>query len=921
MLSFGALASKVFGSSNDRKIKKYGPIVAKINALEAETEALSDEALRARTEEFRARVRDGADLDDLIPEAFATVREASKRTLGQRHFDMQLIGGMVLHEGRIAEMKTGEGKTLVATLPVYLNALAGRGVHVVTVNDYLARRDAAWMGAIYKFLGLTVGCIVHELSDPERRAQYACDVTYGTNNEFGFDYLRDNMKYAVTEMVQRGHVFAIVDEVDSILIDEARTPLIISGPLDDRSELYNTIDTFLPKIEPGDYELDEKTRVVTLTEEGNEKVEQMLSEAGLLKGESLYDIENVTVVHHVQQALRAHTLFQRDRDYIVKNNEVIIIDEFTGRMMQGRRYSEGLHQALEAKEHVAIQPENQTFATITFQNYFRLYEKLAGMTGTAATEADEFMETYGLDVVEVPTNMDMIRADEDDEVYRTAQEKYRAIIKLIEEAQKRGQPMLVGTVSIEKSEILAAMLKKEGVPHQVLNARYHEQEAHIIAQAGVPGAVTIATNMAGRGTDIQLGGNPDMLLEDWLAEERKKGAEPQADAIAKKRAEIAAEVAVKKKKALDAGGLYVVGTERHESRRIDNQLRGRSGRQGDPGRSRFFLSLEDDLMRIFGSERMDGMLKALGLKEDEAIVHPWINKALEKAQAKVEARNFDIRKNLLKYDNVMNDQRKAIFEQRRELLGDADLNETVAEMRHQVIDDLMATHIPENSYPEQWDIDGLTEAVKGIFDFDAPIADWAAEEGIGNAELHERLLKAADERTAKKAADIGPQIMRQIERAVLLQTLDNLWREHLVTLEHLRQVIGLRGYGQRDPLNEYKSESFTLFEHMLARLREAVTGQLAHVELAKPDEVPPLEGAELPPMEAHHADPVTGEDEFALESANAGGNGKGAAKPARARKSSDVNPADPATWGKVQRNAVCPCGSGKKFKHCHGAYS
>ncbi|MGE3529653.1 MAG: preprotein translocase subunit SecA, partial [Methyloceanibacter sp.] len=716
MLSFGALASKVFGSANDRKLKKYGPLVAQINALEAETEALSDEALRARTDEFRARLRDGANLDDLLPEAFATVREAARRTLGQRHFDVQLIGGMVLHEGRIAEMKTGEGKTLVATLPVYLNALAGRGVHVVTVNDYLARRDAAWMGAIYKFLGLTVGCIVHELSDPQRRDQYACDVTYGTNNEFGFDYLRDNMKYAAGEMVQRGHVFAIVDEVDSILIDEARTPLIISGPLDDRSELYNTIDTFIPKLETGDFELDEKTRSVTLTEAGNERVERMLSEAGLLKGESLYDIDNVTVVHHVQQALRAHTLFQRDRDYIVKNDDVVIIDEFTGRMMQGRRYSEGLHQALEAKEHVSIQPENQTFATITFQNYFRLYEKLGGMTGTAATEADEFMETYGLDVVEVPTNVTMIRDDEDDEVYRTAQEKYRAIIKLIKDARQRGQPMLVGTVSIEKSEILSGMLKKENVPHQVLNARYHEQEAHIIAQAGVPGAITIATNMAGRGTDIQLGGNPDMLLEDWVAEEKKKGAEPDAGAIAKKRAEIMASVAKKKKEALDAGGLYVVGTERHESRRIDNQLRGRSGRQGDPGRSRFFLSLEDDLMRIFGSERMDGMLKALGLKEDEAIVHPWINKALEKAQAKVEARNFDIRKNLLKFDNVMNDQRKAIFEQRRELLGDADLNETVTEMRHQVVDDLIAAHIPEKSYPEQWDIAGLGEAVKGVFD-------------------------------------------------------------------------------------------------------------------------------------------------------------------------------------------------------------
>ena len=921
MLSFGAIASKVFGSSNERKLKKYDPIVAKINALEPEIAALSDEALRARTDDFRVRVRAGTALDDLIPEAFATVREAAKRTLGQRHFDVQMVGGMVLHEGRIAEMKTGEGKTLVATLAVYLNALAGRGVHVVTVNDYLAKRDAAWMGAIYKFLGLTVCCIVHDLSDPQRREQYACDVTYGTNNEFGFDYLRDNMKYASTEMVQRGHVFAIVDEVDSILIDEARTPLIISGPLDDRSELYNTIDTFVPKLEAADFELDEKTRVVTLTEAGNEKVEQMLGEAGLLKGESLYDIENVTVVHHVQQALRAHKLFQRDRDYIVKNDEVMIIDEFTGRMMPGRRYSEGMHQALEAKEHVAIQPENQTFATITFQNYFRLYEKLAGMTGTAATEADEFIETYGIDVVEVPTNVDMIRADEDDEVYRTAQEKYRAIIALIKEAQKRGQPMLVGTVSIEKSEILAGMLKKENVPHQVLNARYHEQEAHIIAQAGVPGAITIATNMAGRGTDIQLGGNPDMLLEDWLAGEKEKDGEPAPETIAKKRSEIAAEVAKKKRTALEAGGLYVVGTERHESRRIDNQLRGRSGRQGDPGRSRFFLSLEDDLMRIFGSQRMDGMLQTLGLKEDEAIVHPWINKALEKAQAKVEARNFDIRKNLLKYDNVMNDQRKAIFEQRLELLSDADLSETVADMRHQVIDDLVATHIPEKSYPEQWDIAGLTEATKGIFDVDLPLADWAAEEGIGDAELHERLIKAADERTAKKAADIGPQILRQIERAVLLQTLDNLWREHLVTLDHLRQVVGLRGYGQRDPLNEYKSESFTLFEHMLARLREAVTGQLAHVELARQDEVPPLEGAELPPMEAHHTNPITGEDEFALETANAGGNGRGAAKPARARKATGANPADPSTWGKVQRNALCPCGSGKKYKHCHGTFS
>jgi preprotein translocase subunit SecA len=921
MLSFGALASKVFGSSNDRKLKKYPSLVAAINQLEPQVAALSDEDLRARTDAFRARVKEGTLLEDLTPEAFATVREAAKRTIGQRHFDVQLMGGMVLHEGRISEMKTGEGKTLVATLPVYLNALTGRGVHVVTVNDYLAKRDAAWMGAIYKFLGLTVGCIVHELNDDQRRVQYAADVTYGTNNEFGFDYLRDNMKYSIAEMVQRGHYYAIVDEVDSILIDEARTPLIISGPLDDRSELYNTIDRFIPKLEKGDYELDEKTRVVTLTEAGNERVERMLSEAGLLKGGSLYDIDNVSVVHHVQQGLRAHTLFQRDRDYIVKDDEVIIIDEFTGRMMQGRRYSEGLHQALEAKEHVTIQPENQTLASITFQNYFRLYEKLAGMTGTAVTEADEFMDIYDLDVVEVPTNMPMIRDDEDDEVYRTAQEKYRAIINLIKDARKRGQPMLVGTTSIEKSEILSELLKKDKVPHQVLNARYHEQEAHIIAQAGVPGAVTIATNMAGRGTDIQLGGNPDMRLEDWVAAVKGNGKEPTPEQISAKREEIKADIAKRKQQALEAGGLYVIGTERHESRRIDNQLRGRSGRQGDPGRSRFFLSLEDDLMRIFGSQRMDGMLQALGLKEDEAIIHPWINKALEKAQAKVEARNFDIRKNLLKYDNVMNDQRKAIFEQRLELMTDADLGETIGDMRRQVIDDFIEKHIPEKSFVEQWDVDGLKEDMRGIFDLDLPIADWAQEEGIGEAEVRERLVRTADEKAAKKAADFGLQIMRQIEKAVLLQTLDHLWREHLVTMEHLRQVIGLRGYGQRDPLNEYKSESFTLFEHVLARLREAVTGQLMHVELSRQEDVPPLDAAELPPMEVHHLDPTTGEDEFVLEAAGAGGAALGNVGSARTRKAAQgPNPADPSTWGKVQRNALCPCGSGKKYKHCHGAY-
>ncbi|MHA1517701.1 MAG: preprotein translocase subunit SecA [Alphaproteobacteria bacterium] len=924
MLSFGSLATKVFGSGNDRKLKKYAGAVEAINALEPETEALTDEQLRSRTDEFRKRLADGETLDDLLPEAFATVREAAKRTLSQRHFDVQLIGGMVLHEGRIAEMKTGEGKTLVATLPVYLNALAGRGVHVVTVNDYLAKRDANWMGAIYKFLGLTVGTIEHELNDEQRKAQYACDVTYGTNNEYGFDYLRDNMKYAAEEMVQRGHYFAIVDEVDSILIDEARTPLIISGPLDDRSDFYTTIDVFIPKLVEEDYELDEKTRSVTLTEAGNEHVEQLLKEAGLLKGDSLYDVENVSVVHHVQQALRAHKLFLRDRDYIVKNDEVVIIDEFTGRMMSGRRYSEGLHQALEAKEHVAIQPENQTLATITFQNYFRLYDKLAGMTGTAATEADEFMDIYGLDVVEVPTNREMVRNDEDDEVYRTANEKYRAIIDLIKDAKKRGQPMLVGTTSIEKSEVLSELLKNDKVVHKVLNARYHEQEAHIIAQAGVPGAVTIATNMAGRGTDIQLGGNAEMRLEDWLADQKEKGKEPTPAEVEKERNEIAEDVDKKKRQALEAGGLFVIGTERHESRRIDNQLRGRSGRQGDPGRSRFFLSLEDDLMRIFGSERMDSMLQALGLKEGEAIVHPWINKALEKAQGKVEARNFDIRKNLLKFDNVMNDQRKAIFEQRIELLGDGDLNETVTEMRRSMVDDLVEQHIPEKSYVDQWDVDGLKEKVEHIFGLELPVNDWAAEEGIGEAEIHERLIKATDEAAAKKAAEFGPQMMRQLERAILLQTLDGLWREHLVTLEHLRQVIGLRGYGQRDPLNEFKGEGFALFEQLLARLRENVTGQLMHVELAKEAEVPPLEGAELPPMEAHHIDPNTGEDEFALEGAAAGPAGGGAAaKPARTRKAAApaMDPADPSTWGKVPRNSPCPCGSSKKYKHCHGAYS
>src|SRR5262252_7562108 len=739
----GAVARKIFGSANERRIRSYRPRVDAINNMEKELERLSDDALRARTEAFRKELAGGKELDDILVPAFATVREAAKRTLGQRHFDVQLIGGMVLHEGRIAEMKTGEGKTLVATLPVYLNALAGRGVHGVTVNDYLARRDAEWMGQIYQFLGLTVGVIVHGLDDAQRKAAYDCDVTYGTNNELGFDYLRDNMKYRLEDMVQRGHIYAIVDEVDSILIDEARTPLIISGPLEDRSDFYNTIDAFIPKLDKVDYEMDEKQRTVNLTEVGMERMERMLKEADLLKSDSLYDVENVSTVHHVNQALRAHKLFQRDKDYIVRNGEVVIIDEFTGRMMPGRRYSEGLHQALEAKEHQTVQPENQTLASITFQNYFRMYEKLSGMTGTAMTEADEFMDIYGLEVIDVPTNMPMVRLDDDDEVYRTATEKYRAILTLIDDCKTRGQPVLVGTTSIEKSESLAEQLRKRGWEQHdfsdpnafaalysgdegaakakvfaILNARYHEQEAYIVAQAGVPGAITIATNMAGRGTDIQLGGNVDMRVRQELTD-----VTDEAERTRRSEA-IRSQVARLKEKALAAGGLYVLGTERHESRRIDNQLRGRSGRQGDPGHSKFFLSLQDDLMRIFGSDKLDGMLQKLGLQENEAIVHPWINKALEKAQSKVEARNFDIRKNILKFDNVMNDQRKVIFEQRLELMRDETVDETIADMRQAMIEDLVAKHVPENAYPEQWDTAGLDQALREILTLTLPVQDW-----------------------------------------------------------------------------------------------------------------------------------------------------------------------------------------------------
>ena len=933
----GAIARKLFGSSNERRIKGYLPRVAQINALEKELEGLSDEALRARTEAFKRQVAEGASLDDILVPAFATCREAAKRTLGQRHFDVQLIGGMILHEGRIAEMKTGEGKTLVATLAVYLNALGGRGVHVVTVNDYLAKRDAEWMGQIYNFLGLKVGVIVHGLDDEQRKAAYDADVTYGTNNELGFDYLRDNMKYRLEDMVQRGHIFAIVDEVNSILIDEARTPLIISGPLDDRSEFYNTIDAYIPRLEKGDYEVDEKQRTVTLTEAGMEKMEQTLRANDLLKGESLYDVENVSTVHHVNQALRAHKLFQRDKDYIVRNGEVVIIDEFTGRMMPGRRYSEGLHQALEAKERQPIQPENQTLASITFQNYFRMYEKLAGMTGTALTEADEFLDIYNLEVLEVPTNQAMVRIDDDDEVYRTAAEKYRAILTLIDECKERAQPVLVGTTSIEKSEQLAEMLRQQGWEQHdfadpnafaalysgddgaskakvfaILNARYHEQEAYIIGQAGVPGAVTIATNMAGRGTDIQLGGNADMRIRQELADiedARAREHDPRAN-------DIRAQVARLKEKALAAGGLFVLGTERHESRRIDNQLRGRSGRQGDPGHSKFFLSLEDDLMRIFGTDKLDTMLQRLGLKENEAIVHSWINKALEKAQQKVEARNFDIRKNLLKFDNVMNDQRKVIFDQRVEWMKDEAVNEIVADMRHAAIEDLVSKHVPENAYPEQWDTKGLREELKRILELDLPVDEWAKEEGIADEELLSRLDRRADEHMASKAGQWGADVMRYVEKSILLQSLDHLWREHLVMLEHLRQVIGLRGYGQRDPLNEYKAEAFNLFEAMSTNLREAVTSQLMRVEVRTAP--PPEEQANLPYMEAHKIDPSTGEDEMALARAGAETLVRHGITAAAAV---ERNPNDPTSWGKVGRNEVCPCGSGKKYKHCHGRFA
>ena len=926
------LSKKLFGTVNERIVKAHAAQISAINDLERSLEALSDDELRAKTAEYRKRVADGETLEDLLIEAFAITREAAKRTLGQRHYDVQLVGGIVLHQGKIAEMATGEGKTLVATLPVYLNALEGKGVHVITVNDYLAQRDAAWMGEIYQFLGLTVGCIVHGLDDKQRREQYGADVTYGTNNEFGFDYLRDNMKFTLETMVQRPFNFAIVDEVDSILIDEARTPLIISGPSEDSSEMYQLVDRVIPELEEGDFEIDEKARAATLTDEGAERVEALLTKHNLLSSPNLYDIENVSVVHHLNQAVRAHKMFERDTAYIVKDGRVVIIDEFTGRMMPGRRFSEGLHQALEAKENVRVQQENQTLASITFQNYFRMYPKLAGMTGTAATEAAELGDIYGLDVIQIPTNEPCIRDDRDDEVYRTADEKWHAIVELLRDCQTRGQPVLVGTTSIEKSELLAERLKQESVPHNVLNARYHEQEAHIIAQAGRAGALTIATNMAGRGTDIQLGGNVEFRIAGELGDEEDEVAKERATA------DIRAEVAAAREKVLAAGGLLVVGSERHEARRIDNQLRGRSGRQGDPGASLFFLSLEDDLMRIFGSERMDSMLSKLGLKDGEAIIHPWINKALEKAQQKVEARNYEIRKNLLKFDNVMNDQRSVVYEQRKDLMRIDDVSETVADMRHEVVDSVVDDHIPEKAYPEQWDLDGMHDACRRLLGVDLPIKEWASEEGIADEEIRDRITKEADVHVAAKLSNYGADIWRLAEKSLLLQILDQSWKDHLLTLDHLRQGIGLRAYGQRDPLNEYKAESFEMFENMLASLREQTTQLLSHVELrvAGPDEEDsPVPERRAPQMQETRRDPALAragagapaDGPPALPPGGGGGRApapREAGEPAQATAGNGTvrraafDQRNPETWSRVGRNAPCPCGSGRKYKRCHG---
>jgi preprotein translocase subunit SecA len=890
----GALARRLFGSANDRFLKGLSGDIRAINQLESELDALDDAALADRTRQFRERLEQGETLDDILAEAFATVRAAAKRVLGQRHYDVQMMGAMVLHRGMIAEMKTGEGKTLVSTLAVYLNALSGQGVHVVTVNDYLARRDSEWMGQVHRFLGLTVGVILHELDDDERRQAYACDITYATNNELGFDYLRDNMKFRREDMVQRVFNFAVVDEVDSILIDEARTPLIISGPTEDNSELYTRVDRLIPKLAIEDFEKDEKQRAVTLTEVGVETIERLLREVELLTEGTLYDIQNVSLVHHVNQALRAHKLFTRDVDYIVKENKVIIIDEFTGRMMDGRRYSEGLHQALEAKERVEIQNENQTLASITFQNLFRLYPKLSGMTGTAMTEAGEFADIYKLEVIEIPTNVGVQRKDSDDEVYRTQKEKFTAIRTQVEECQARQQPVLVGTVSIEKSEALSAFLKAGNIPHQVLNARHHDKEAFIVAQAGRPGTVTIATNMAGRGTDIQLGGNLEMRVQQEL------GGDTDPEIRTRRIAELKAEIARDREIVVAAGGLFVLGSERHESRRIDNQLRGRSGRQGDPGASKFFVSLDDDLMRIFGSERMDGWLQRFGIKENEAIVHPWMNKALEKAQQKVEARNYEIRKQLLKFDDVMNDQRKVVYEQRKEIMSAPEVAEMIQDMRQETVETMVARAIPEHAYAEQWNTSGLHEECLRIFGLDLPVTDWAKEEGIAEEAIRTRISEAVEARVTAKEEAYGAETMRMVERSVLLNILDQTWKEHLLALDHLRQGINLRAYAQRDPLNEYKREAFELFQQMLDGLREQVTSLLARVELRSA--APEMPAPRPVPMTAVHP-------AFEAEEGEVVQLADRAAEPPRIA---------PPSGPRVARNALCPCGSGKKYKHCHG---
>lgn len=910
------IAKKIFGTENDRTLKKLRPIVEKINGLEPKFEAMTDDALRAQTDVYRERLKAGETLDDLLPEAFATVREAAKRTLGQRHYDVQLIGGITLHRGEIAEMRTGEGKTLVSTLAAYLNALNGRGVHLVTVNDYLATRDSEWMGQVYNFLGMTVGCINnHDPYGPGRKAAYDCDITYGTNNEYGFDYLRDNMKYSVEEMGQRGHAYAIIDEIDSILIDEARTPLVISGPTDDKSDLYRTVDAIIPEIAPEGYDVDEKARTATFNEEGTEQIENILRERGMLEGESLYDVENITVVHHINQALKAHKLYTADKDYIVKNGEVVLIDEFTGRMMDGRRLSEGLHQAIEAKENLDIKPENQTMASVTLQNYFRLYDKLSGMTGTAETEASEFADTYGLEVLVIPTNRPIQRIDDQDVLYRTEKEKFQAIVDDIEEASKKGQPMLVGTVSIEKSEALSRFLTERNVEHRVLNARYHEEEASIVAQAGVPGAVTIATNMAGRGTDIQLGGNLEMMLEQQLTDDMSDFEREQ------KTEEIKADIAFLKEKALAAGGLYVLGTERHESRRIDNQLRGRTGRQGDPGRSKFYLSMEDDLLRIFGGEKLKAMMSKFGWEEGEQIENRFMTKSIETSQKRVETRNFDIRKNLLKYDDVMNDQRKTIFEQRMEFMTDEDVSDVIEDFRHQLVEDLVQKHIPKRAYAEQWDIEGLDKSVKEAMMIELPLKSWAEEEGIADEELEKRIREATDNITAEISKDIDPDSLARVEKQVLLQVIDKNWREHLQQLDALKSVIGMRAYGQRDPLNEYKSEAFTLFDGLLTSLREDVTksmmSALLNVQIRRQQQAQ-----------------QQSQTEQQLEQARAGlANMQAQAAATPARSPMDMvtqgGPVADTTSGElppgaldgISRNSPCPCGSGKKVKQCHGKIS